>query len=76
VFWCAYICSNVMFQEADEGGDLEAYAEVLAILDDGFGEGMHVEVRWFLRPREVLAFRRKRCDNIAEIANACADSPV
>jgi hypothetical protein len=30
------------------------------VFDEAFGEGVFVEVRWFMKPREVVAMRKKR----------------
>ncbi len=44
----------------DVTGENIAYGEVLAVLDDGFEQGVFVEVRWLLQPKEISLMRRKK----------------
>lgn len=53
-------CCFVPTQEEDIYGELFSYGQVLAIYDDGFGDGMVAEIRWLLKPKEVPAVRKKK----------------
>ena len=47
-------------QEADACGDLFSYGQVLAIYDDGYGEGIFIELRWFSKPKEISVMKKKK----------------
>lgn len=47
-------------QEEDKAGELFSYGQILAVFDDGFGDGVFVEVRWFQKPQELNAMRKKK----------------
>lgn len=64
---------KILLDEPDCFGESVAHADVLAVFDDGFGDGMYVEVRWYQNPREVAAFRKKK---ITQLPNELIESSI
>jgi hypothetical protein len=65
-------CVRILLEDEDLYGELFTYGQVLAVYDDGYGEGMHVEVRWLLKPREVPAVRKKKVQMLDnEVVESC-----
>ncbi len=50
----------INIQDVDACGERFAYGEILAVIDDGEDGGMFVEIKWFLKPKEVQAMRKRR----------------
>jgi len=50
---------RVNLDEPDEAGEMFAFAQVLAFYEDD-SQFMFAEVRWFAKPEEVCAIRKKR----------------